>query len=83
MILQTKVQIVKARQYLMKYSQTIDPSSCTPLQRDVFDNYDDDSMLQYNAEEKLDHFTKLVFNFKESIDLSETFDPVLNNKLQD
>ena len=28
-------------------------------------------------------FTKLVFNFKESTDLNETFDPVLNNKIQD
>ena len=63
------------------FTVEIDPSSCTPLQRDIFDNYDDYGMVQYNAEEKVEMFTKLVFNFKESTDLNETFDPVLNNKI--
>ena len=58
------------------FTDEIDPSSCTPLQRDIFDNYDDYGMVQYNAEEKLETFTKLMFNFKESTDLTKTFDPV-------
>ena len=63
------------------FTDEIDPSSCTPLQRDIFDNYDDYGMVQYNAEEKVEMFTKLVFNFKKSTDFNETFDPILNNKI--
>ena len=63
------------------FTVEIDQSSCTPLQRDIFDNYDDYGMVQYNAEEKVEMFTKLVFNFNESTDLNEAFDPVLHNKI--
>ena len=65
------------------FPDEIDPSSCTPAQREIFADYGDYGMEQ-SDQEKLDKkATKLVFNFKESIDPQETLDPVLKYKLQD
>ena len=50
---------------------------------DIFEEYEDDSMLEGTEETKEKEFTKLDFNFEESADDTGSFEEVLKNSLQD